>query len=157
MVAATVLADASFDDRRNLGGWAAWVRLDTMSRPVVGYGSFKQTISKSHLAEVQAAINGMHIAWNRGAQKILLRSDCLAVDSLVRGTSKDKAAIALWNEGLYTMRGLIINSRHVKGHQTGELDRAGWVNNWVDKHARKGLNAARGGKKLLYIGAKRDG
>lgn len=152
---ATVLTDASYDHTRRVGGWSAWVRVDNYPLPIKGYGAFRGDVRNSSEAEVMAALNGLYIASNRGVVEALVRSDCMAVEHLIQGKCKSDYLLALWRGAMSSQWGSRfqrISSRHVKGHADPNRHKAGWVNDWCDKHARKGLEAARKGKPFITIG-----
>lgn len=149
----TVLTDASFDHSNGAGGWAAWVRLDDLPLPVKGHGTFKTPPVNSTEAEVMAALNGLWLASARGGRDLLIRSDCMAVQDLVKGKVKAEYLNQIWANALNSpwAVGVRIRSQHVKAHGDHNRSKAAWVNNWADVHARKGLHASRKGRKLLRI------
>jgi ribonuclease HI len=152
---ATVLTDASYDHTKRVGGWSAWVRIDHHPLPIKGYGTFRGNVRNSTEAEVMAALNGLYIASNRGSTEALVRSDCMAVEQLIQGQTNAENLVALWREAMASAWGVrfqLITSRHVKGHADPNRHKAGWVNNWCDQHARKGLHAARKGRHFINLG-----
>ena len=129
---ATVITDASFS--QGYGGWAAWVTLDSGLR-VKGAGAIQvRPLSCSNEAEIYAALNGIWLAVNRGAHRVLLRSDSKVTCDLVEGKGAERFR-DIWNKARaeyfpHTQ----MESRWVRGH-TNDPASANWVNRWCDKHA----------------------
>lgn len=158
---ATVIADASFwQQNRNTpphAGWAAWVRVDTIQRPLRGYGIIRAPeLRTSTDAELYAALNGIWMAARCGATNILLRSDCLSVVELFNTSpapSKPPSRLRqLMREGLRhpDIQGVRVTGYHVKGH--GVINsRATWVNDWCDTHAKKAMRRSRKGQACQMI------
>lgn len=157
MSSATVICDASFYREQKgpprgtgVGGWAAWVRIDHVPRVVKGYGSIRaKNLYSSTEAEVYAALNGIWLALQYGATDVLVRSDCMTVCQLIDKTARVGGKTHhVWWEALkredMKVPGLL-SARHVKGHSK-IVDPASWVNDWADRHARKGMIAAREGR-----------
>lgn len=160
MIKATVITDASFSDgltkklkakkgiknRLGAAGWAAWIKIDGKPEGIRQYGEIRELIPNSTYAEMYAALNGIWLAVQAGAEGILLRTDCMAVVQLVDGSARAENPMRqIWQACLQRpdMRGLQkLTAKHVKGHTAGNC-RATWVNNWADEHARKGLYRAR--------------
>jgi hypothetical protein len=96
----------------------------------------------------------MWLATNRGATEILVRSDCMAVQHLIRGQAKAGYLLDIWNGALATGWGRSIQkltSQHVKGHANPNRHAAGWVNNWCDEKAKHAMRRARIGKQCMRI------
>lgn len=143
---ATVLTDASYDQRWKVGGWAAWVRSDGDQRPLTMSGVLKgPPIENSTYAEVMAALNGIWLARNHAhATHLLVQSDCMAVIHLIQGQMKSPGLLQLWATGLGRddMAGVQLVARHVKGH--GQVkDARTYVNAWCDEYARLHMQKAR--------------
>ena len=140
---ATVITDASFSDRDNKAGWAAWINIDGISYPIKKYGSFSSKVETSVDAEIKAALNGMWIARRYGADAILLQTDCMAVIHLITGITKKTNLISDWNCKIEAagLLGVTIRAKHVKGH-TKTKDARSYVNRWCDSHANKARKAA---------------
>lgn len=154
MKTATVICDASFcNQARPLGGWAAWVRVDGWRLPIKGHGTIKDDrLQTSTDAEVFAALNGIWLAARHGGVNILVRSDCLAVQHLIRRETKSTRLLDIWESALARedMQNLYLRSEHVKGH--GKINSpATWVNDWCDRHAYDAMSLARKGKTCLQI------
>lgn len=158
-IRATVITDASYfvdpkKPNRSYGGWAAWVRVDGIDRPIKGYGSINaQEKLTSTICEMYAAINGAWMAKNEGAGHILIRSDCMAVIHAITGYQLKPDLRRIWFEGLKKadLMGVVIEATHVPGH--GEINsRATYVNDWCDRQAYRGMSAARKGQPCLIFG-----
>lgn len=150
MTKATVFTDASFCSRNKIGGWAAWVRIDGHKKGFKGYGSLKGPVPTSADAEVMAALNGIWIAATNGAKDILVRSDCKTVEQALEKRVRNQRIKNLWNRAMAMdwAKGITLESRHVKAHVAPNGQRATWVNNWCDEHAKIGMAAARRGRPL---------
>lgn len=161
MIKATVISDASFflptphvKGAKKAGGWAAWVKVDGFAGTVKGYGPLRKPLQNSAQAEVYAALNGIWLAAQYGGQRILVRSDCMAVIQLIEGRSRSPLLLQAYEEAMARpdMRGIELSARHVKGH--GVIGCAAtYVNDWCDTHAKLAMKAARRGKKCQMISA----
>jgi ribonuclease HI len=146
----TVITDASFDrvGSRGYGGWAAWVRLDHLPKPIKKSGAFtKYPVHNSLQAEVLACVNGIAVALHYGASDILLQTDCVAVVSVINKKAKPTAkALPLVNHalGMINLTGVRLKARHVKGH-TKNPDARSYVNRWCDAEAKKHMRRLRDG------------
>jgi ribonuclease HI len=138
MCFATVITDASFDDKTGKAGWAAWIRVDGVAEPIKKYASFKNSVKTSMDAERLAAINGIYLASRYGATRVLLQSDCLGVIHLIDGTTRKRSAISEWYcaKEKAGILGVTLFGKHVKGH-TSVKDARSHVNRWCDKMANK--------------------
>lgn len=136
---ATVITDASFNNKDMSSGWAAWVRVDDLDHPIKHYSSFSKLKPKTSTeAEKMAAINGVWIANKYGADAVLIQSDCMAVIHMLNGTTRKRKLISQWNcwieaAGVSDIRMI---AKHVKGH-TRTKDARSHVNRWCDKMANK--------------------
>ena len=144
MISATVITDASFCHETRAAGWAAHVQVDTMSGPVRMSAAFRDTPANSAEAELLAAVNGLWLATQRGAEQFLLQTDCLAVVTIVNGRSRKgllrfRFAAACEAVGIDPM---IVTARHVRGH-SGVLDARSHVNRWCDRHAKTAMRHQR--------------
>jgi ribonuclease HI len=158
-VRATVITDASYyyDQKKpnhSYGGWAAWVRVDGIGHPIKGYGSInsKEKLT-STICEMYAAINGAWMAKREGAELILVRSDCMAVIHAITRFQLKPALRHIWADALKKadLLNVTLEAVHVPGH--GEINsRATYVNDWCDKQAYRGMNAARKGQPCLIFG-----
>lgn len=141
---ATVITDASFCDKAKVAGWAAWIRIDGISYPIKRYGSFKTMPKTSIEAEKLAAINGMWIAKEFGADAIMLQSDCMSVIHLIDGTTRQKKLKDWWYKRLAScgLLGVPMTAKHVKGH-TKTNDARSYVNRWCDEKSRNAMRSIR--------------
>lgn len=131
-----------------MGGWAAWVRVDGLATPIKGHGVIKTSdLRNSTEAELYAALNGIWLAAKHGGLDILLRTDCMAVIHLTKGLSNSDRLNQIWNNALneHNLRGLVIETAHVKGHGP-ILDKASWVNDWCDQKSKLAMRKARRGE-----------
>lgn len=159
-ITATVISDASFYEQgrppkqRTFGGWAAYVRIDDNPKPVKGYGSIHNHTDKltSTSCEMFAAINGIWLAKQYGATEVLVRSDCMAVICAISGGNLTDKMRSVWLRALTLAQCLDINlrSHHLRAH-TEAIDAASWVNDWCDRHARKGMYSSRKGIKCIEL------
>lgn len=138
MTRATVITDASFCHKTKAAGWAVWIVFDT---PIDGTkrlkrsGVFKAQPKTSSEAERFAMFNGLALAYNWGARRILVQSDC---EGILRHDCPiyQKAAKGYWPTA-------IVLFRHVKGHQCPNTDARSFVNNWCDYNAKRHMRAQR--------------
>lgn len=153
MITATVITDASHCPRLNVGGWAAWVRVDGTTTPIKGYGVLKGNPTDATVAEIYAALNGIWLATQHGAGDILLQTDCLAVVNLVNMTAKSNRIITVWRNGLsqgWFRKVKTLRAKHVPGHKEVTNARS-WVQDWCDAHAGKAMRLARQGKPCYEV------
>lgn len=154
MIKATVISDASHCPRLNVGGWAAWVRVDNFRIPIKGYGVIKGNPSDATVAEIYAAMNGVWLATQYGAQDILLQTDCMAVVNLVNRTAKSERIIRIWREARqmmwYVRKVKNLSARHVPGHKEVH-NAATFVQDWCDIHAGKAMREARQGRNVFEV------
>lgn len=146
MIRSTVITDASYCHKTKAGGWAAWINVNYENgehRRIQESGIFRFRARSSEHAEQMACMNGIFLAYQAGARRILVQTDCLSlVQSEGRGTGiknpRDytKAQSDHWPDA-------VLEWRHVKGHTAGE-DRRSWVNNWCDREAKKHMRKQRG-------------
>lgn len=135
----TVYTDASFSDKTLCGGWAAWFKTDAGSGMVEG--PLKPGTSKSALdCELAAIANALH-ALHRDRKisegdLVVVVTDCLRAIELIEGGKTHMATVA---SILGTLRRAGVSHRfnHVKAHQDGSECRRSWVNNLVDRRAKK--------------------
>lgn len=122
----TVLTDASFCHDTGASGWAAWVRIDEKTL-VKKSGIFKESPSNCIEAELWAAYNGIHIAQQNGAKKILLQTDC---KTNIKKLLRDKK-----------FKG-ILTCRHIKAH-TNRKEARFYCNDWCDRQAKQHMRKQR--------------
>lgn len=150
---ATVIPDASFCPIKKVGGWAAWASIDGYQRPVKGFGTFKTDLPTSTYAEVYAALNGVWLAARRGATRILVRSDCRAVEYLINGTISATDLRRVWTKALAAkeLQDVVLESRWIKGHGSPQRSSAAYVNDWCDRNAKAAMKAARAGRHITEV------
>jgi len=159
-IRATVISDASVyeegrpPNQKVFGGWAAHVRIDGNPKPIRGYGSIHNTTAKltSTTCEMFAAINGIWLAKEKGATEVLVRSDCMAVISAITKGDLSFKMLEIWHVALTHAKCLDVSLRahHVRAH-TEAADATSWINDWCDRHARRGMSFSRKGIKCLEL------
>ena len=132
---ATVIADASFCSNTKAAGWAVWIAYDGGAKEKRS-GVFRVSPPNSGIAELQAVLNGVWIAYERGARSILVQTDCLSVVHAVKGATN--AYGALWRSARVEYFPLA----HVRGH-TNVQDSRSWCNRWADGEAKRHMRLQR--------------
>jgi len=149
VVRATVITDASYCMESRAGGWAAWINVNYPNGDHVRlkhHGTFKFRAANSEHAEQMAAMNGIWVAYAKGATDILLQTDCLNLVN-THGSGRAKgledyrmAATLHWPHAKVLWK-------HVKAHNLKNVnDRRTWVNDWCDKMAKRHMRAQRDGR-----------
>lgn len=136
---ATVITDASFCHETKSGGWAAWIAYDKGPKGQHS-GAFRSRPSNSGVAELQAALNGIWLAYQNGARDILIQTDCAAVVHAVQGGggyAKDYRAAKAEHFPQAAVR-----AKHVRGH-TNVADARSWCNRWADGEAKRHMREQR--------------
>ena len=144
MTRATVITDASFCDKEQIGGWAAWVRIDGRAEPIKKYADFRVPVRNSREAEMFAAVNGIWLAAKYGATEVLVQTDCVAVVDMLNGATQKKSlkrdfAAAMQKAGVAAVKR---SAKHVRGHTTVS-DARSYVNRWCDKMAKTAMRRQR--------------
>lgn len=144
MIKATVICDASYCHTTYTGGWATWIRVDTIPEAIKHSGTFAKQPANSTEAEIMAALNGIWIAKQCGATSVLVQSDCTAVIHLITGAMKSERLKTLWAEALtkHDLKDLALRAMHVKGH-TDNPNARSWCNRWCDEKAKDAMRLAR--------------
>lgn len=137
---ATVIADASFCSRTKAGGWAVWVAYDGGAKGRHA-GQFRSRPPNSGTAELQAVLNGIWIAYQKGARDILVQTDCMAVVHAVKGVGG--YAVAYRAARVAYFPDAAIRAKHVRGHTT-VADARSYCNRWADAEAKKHMREQRG-------------
>ena len=153
MLKATVISDASHCGHSHVAGWAAWVRVDNFRIPIKGYGTIKGHPPDATVAEMYAALNGIWLATQYGADDILLRTDCMAVVSLVYRRAKSQRMINEWRKalkGAEWLKGIKLEARHVPGH-VKVSNAATFVQDWCDTKSRYAMKEARKGNRVYEV------
>lgn len=144
----TILTDASWDQVRQVGGYGYWIASGRGKRP--GGGPFRNRVFSSNQAEMQAAVNALHIALREGlveaGDMVLFQLDN---QHAIRVFGKAQKAVVQQEitivEHLYNLaeeHELVLNFRHVKGH-TNQSENRYVANAHCDRRAKKGMQEAR--------------
>ena len=90
-------------------------------------------------------MNGIFIAYEAGARRILVQTDLLILVH-TNGATKNEALSRNFREGRKRyFKDAIIEWRHVKGHNLSKVnDRRTYVNDWCDKRAKIQMRKQRG-------------
>lgn len=139
----TINTDASFYPDQKIGGYAIWI---ASNKGRIKYAAgFKDTLHSPHDAEFKAIINALYLLKKQKWEitEIYINTDSQTVIDTVenKGTFKRLPQYGKDNYDSYTK---IINElgvkhvsfRHVKGHLHTKNARH-WVNDWLDKEAKK--------------------
>lgn len=135
----TLNTDASVG--RAAGGWAVWITTD--AKRIKEWGTFRQPVADSNMAEMMAIINGIHIIKRRLPKPRIL---VVNTDSLFCRNVINRQWVSA-NPELATMaRRLILECRYfpkvyakeIRGHTTINTPRHA-VNRWCDAYARRGM------------------
>lgn len=137
---ATVITDASFCSETKAGGWAAWIAYDRGPKGQHS-GSFRSRPPNSGVAELQAALNGIWIAYQNGARDILIQTDCMAIVHAVQGSGGYASAYRLARVEHFPQAA--VRAKHVKGHSQTS-DARSWCNRWCDAQAKIHMRKQRG-------------
>ncbi|RYY06507.1 MAG: hypothetical protein EON55_23180, partial [Alphaproteobacteria bacterium] len=62
----TLFSDVSMCERRNVGGWAAWLRCDRHRYPYRTGGAFAVRVNDTAMAESMAVVNALASAIREG-------------------------------------------------------------------------------------------
>ena len=139
----TCYCDASFCPRTGAGGWACWLRSD-LGR-IVKAGPCPDYVTRSHEAELAAALAGIHFAvqtWPATA-RVLVRSDDRTTCRMLTGRQNARHPGARKLLEKVHRIPVLRSARWVKGHQgdTGNAD--AYINNRVDRYARAEMRRLR--------------
>lgn len=160
----TLITDASYRlKEQDVAGWGCWAKGDNR-QSIQGGGAIAEFPPSTMAAEICAIANGLALLVSSGYfvktdKRILLQSDSvMALQALrmVRGSiavnnHKDSARIGVRKKPLDDIsaaeinkilticdeRNLLIQIRHVRGHQQNTNGRS-WVNNLCDRLAKDG-------------------
>jgi ribonuclease HI len=145
---ATVITDASYCHTTQAGGYGAWITMDSGTQVPLRVrkgGRLKGYPSNPAHAELLAALNGMWFAYTRGARRLLLQTDNLAVVHIINGQVGPKQR-SLRDEYVAAQAthfaDAVIHARHVKGHSRTQ-DARSFVNRWCDHEAGVHMRALR--------------
>lgn len=137
---ATVITDASFCSVTKAGGWAAWIAYDDKRPKGQHSGMFRSRPPNSGVAELQAALNGLWLAYQNGARDILVQTDCTAIVHAVQGKGGYAETYRLAKAEHFPQAA--VRAKHVKGHSSTQ-DARSWCNRWCDAEAKKHMRAQR--------------
>lgn len=127
----TVITDASYCPETKVGGWGIWIGgKQGFSGPIP-----PGILESSNDAELFAAAAGISLAIEHyGSRNILIQSDCMGVQALVR---KPKTRQKWLGDEHLTLR-----FKHVPGH-TERPEARFYCNRWCDQQARRHMRETR--------------
>lgn len=139
---ATLFVDASYCPETRVGAWACWWKVDSIRRS--GSGVFRVPMPDSTTAEACALARALHAYASHEAmpRRVLAQTDCLGAINVFRPAPPRMTALAIEARRLVAGLPLVIEYRHVRGHQGGASPRS-WVNEWCDGVARQLMRRAR--------------
>ena len=138
---ATVITDASFCHQTKAGGWAAWIAYDQGPKGQHS-GMFRSRPKDSGTAELQAALNGIWLAYQNGARDILIQTDCMPVVHAVQGFGTGVYVAIYRDARRQHFPDAAVRAKHVRGH-TSTDDARSWCNRWADSAAKKQMRKQR--------------
>ncbi|MCB1712422.1 MAG: ribonuclease H-like domain-containing protein [Candidatus Riesia sp.] len=147
----TLNADGSFYPETGKAGYAFWV--SSNAGVFTSWGKLAEAGS-SEEAEMMAVINGLHYVRNhkklQSITKIIINSDCDLIRTIMEEPEKtlrktaEKTKRRRWltkhlikYTNWYKGKHVACEFRHVKAHKGTGTPRK-YVNNWCDRHAKKG-------------------
>jgi len=170
----TLFSDASMCERRNVGGWAAWLRCDRHRYPYRTGGAFAVRVNDTAMAESMAVVNALASAIREGfieaEDVVLIQTDNNSVMGVLEGTVVRRMSKAVRERkgltrnqakrvvrdrnaeiGMVSAMFLSYVARHsltVRWRHVkghrGTVDRRSAVNTYCDEQARIHMRAARG-------------
>lgn len=155
MAVVTINTDASYHPYFKVGAYSFWIVCEGVR--TIQSGPLKSVIS-AHDAEIQCIGNALYAIskWERKDIKyVVVNTDCQYAIKAVRDNNKEyykdaDVAIRFCQDTIKKLRKkfdigpakfrkrAFISWRYVKAHSEGENARL-WVNNWLDKAAKKAL------------------
>ena len=146
----TINTDASFYYKnnlpfldRNVGGYAFWITCNVGRFKKWGY--LKTTPYDSHAAEMMCIINALHFVHNHkeiwGISKVIVNTDSdYSIKCFTEKYRKPKQFrnLKIKFNDYRTKNKYPIEFRAIKAHNTEDNSARSYVNDWVDKHAKKG-------------------
>lgn len=144
----TIIADASFCPDTQAAGYGFWIACERGKKG--GGGEMKNPPSTNIAAEMQAAVNALHIAIRHGLVQadddVLVQTDCMAaIDAFEKRrrnlSQHEKEAVDVI-ERLRRHHRLTLVFRHVKGH-SGRKEARYVTNHMCDKRAKEAMRLAR--------------
>lgn len=144
----TLFTDASFDPRYNIATWAAWAKTDRQTERAAG--AFRTPVSGVNAAELGAIANGLHMVVMRlrpePLSTVLIESDSMHALGIVRGMQyrmqSDEITFRAFIMRFSQQYGLILRTKHVKGHR-GNRDARAAVNSWCNRRCYAELRRLR--------------
>lgn len=139
----TINTDASYYPQYKVGGYAIWITSDD-GRLKYANG-FKDMLASQHDAEFKSIINALHILKKTKltVSKLIINTDSQTVIDVVNGTPSKKGKPKYLKDNYNLFLNLIkqmgindVTLRHVKAH-THTKNARHWVNDWLDKQAKK--------------------
>lgn len=141
----TINTDASFYNEYKLGSYALWITADIGRLRKVGV--FKDSVNSSHEAEFKAIINALYILVKNEITpitRVIINTDSLTTINLINAEPQKQAKSKWGKELIQTYKKFIkkhglkdkIEFRHVVSHLHKNTAR-NWVNDWLDKEAKK--------------------
>lgn len=147
----TIITDASHCPDTLAGGWACWIVCD--GQRYKHSARLKNQYVTAWHAEAAAIINSC-VYLNKQAlrfdniYKLLIQSDCLsALTHFEKAVKNDKGCklpkdlLKKWQSFYKSLPQL--EFRHVEGHQCNSRGARYYVNNWVDREAKKHMRSLR--------------
>lgn len=144
----TIIADASFCPETQAAGYGFWIACERGKKG--GGGEMKDLLSSNIAAEMQAAVNALHIAIRcelvKAADEVLIQTDCMAAIDAFEGKRRnlaphEKVAVDVMHR-LRIQHCLSLVFRHVKGH-SGRKEARYVTNHMCDKRAKEAMRLAR--------------
>jgi len=137
----TINTDASFYASHKIGGYAIWI--STQLGRIRQYSSFKGNVESSNDAEFKAIINALYLLKKQNwvITGVHINTDSQNVIDYISGKQTPKTQTLKTNLDIFfnvlrEMGVKHIKTKHVKSHNDKLTPRT-WVNDWLDKHAKK--------------------
>ncbi len=170
----TIFSDASMCEKRNVGGWAAWLRCDRRRYPFRTGGPFTVRVNDTAMAESMAVVNALASGIAQGFVEpedvVLIQTDNNSVMGVLEGTvvrrmskavrerkgltrAQAKRLVRDRNAEIGIVSSVFLsyvakNSLTIRWRHVkghrGNVDRRSAVNTYCDQQARIHMRAARG-------------
>lgn len=148
----TIYTDASHCQQTQKAGWACWIKF-APDGVIERSGAMKMTAPDSTAAEMMAIANALAIVKRRLAPAdavLLVNTDSMnAINRITGRTSKQAKKKCKHLQALADVindlvpEGCELRMKHVKAHNGTKDGKRSYINNRVDKAARKALRLAR--------------
>lgn len=142
----TVTSDGSWFSEHNVGGYAFQIRANRVHISL--WGPFKNRVQDPTEAELQSLINSLYVLKHENIKinYLTINVDCEFIVKYMFKKKKGRRErlIELSNQVSDLLDELDysqLNIKHVKAH-TKITNSRRWVNDWCDKHAKKGAKEA---------------